>query len=368
MLPGTQVWSRARTKALFDDEQQFIAPGLQTIALLSELAIERGRGATLTDLDGNDLPRSERRRVGGEPRARAPALRGCADGAAPGGERRQLHLEAARRAGAADRRPGAWRSQARPVLQRRRRSGRSGHPAGALVHEADRHHRIHRRVSRQDGRRAAAVRRRLEARGRSAADRLSSGAVSGSDDLRRIGGGLSGGVHRRASRASSTATPKGRSPRSSSSRFRARRATSCRRRDSWRACSEVARECGALLIADEMITGFGRTGLMFGCNHDDVEPDIMTMGKGMASGFPVSAVLSTDEIVAAEPFSLPSASSSSYGGNPLAAAAGLVTIQTILRRGARREFGARRAGCSLRASASLRRGIGRSRTCAVAAC
>src|ERR1700687_1782756 len=53
MLPGTQVSSRARTKALFDEEQQFIAPGLQTIALLSELAIERGRGATLTDLDGN---------------------------------------------------------------------------------------------------------------------------------------------------------------------------------------------------------------------------------------------------------------------------------------------------------------------------
>ncbi len=56
----------------------------------------------------------------------------------------------------------------------------------------------------------------------------------------------------------------------------------------------------------------------------------MTLGKGMASGFPVSAVVSTDEIMAAKPFSLPSASSSSYGGNPLAAAAALVTIQTIL--------------------------------------
>src|SRR5690349_3288964 len=53
MVSGTQVWSRARTKALFDEEQRFIAPGLQTIALVSELAIERGRGATLTDLDGN---------------------------------------------------------------------------------------------------------------------------------------------------------------------------------------------------------------------------------------------------------------------------------------------------------------------------
>src|SRR5437764_12968793 len=52
MLLGTQAWSRARTKALFDDEQEFIAPGLQTIALLSELAIERGRGATLPDLAG----------------------------------------------------------------------------------------------------------------------------------------------------------------------------------------------------------------------------------------------------------------------------------------------------------------------------
>src|SRR5689334_2398830 len=52
MLLGTEARSRAQTKALFDDEQAFIAPGLQTIALLSELAIERGCGATLTDVDG----------------------------------------------------------------------------------------------------------------------------------------------------------------------------------------------------------------------------------------------------------------------------------------------------------------------------
>src|ERR1700746_1290309 len=54
MLPEAQVLSRARTKALFDEEQRFIAPGLQTIALLSELAIERGRGSTLIDFDGNE--------------------------------------------------------------------------------------------------------------------------------------------------------------------------------------------------------------------------------------------------------------------------------------------------------------------------
>ncbi|MGZ5021126.1 MAG: aminotransferase class III-fold pyridoxal phosphate-dependent enzyme, partial [Chthoniobacterales bacterium] len=92
----------------------------------------------------------------------------------------------------------------------------------------------------------------------------------------------------------------------------------------------MASEYGALLIADEMITGFGRTGRTFGCDHEGVVPDIMTVGKGMAGGFPVSAVISSDEIMAAKPFSLPSASSSSYGGNPLAAAAVLVTIKTIL--------------------------------------
>ena len=52
MLGETELRARAKTKRLFDEEHQFIAPGLQTIALLSELAIERGTGATLTDLDG----------------------------------------------------------------------------------------------------------------------------------------------------------------------------------------------------------------------------------------------------------------------------------------------------------------------------
>src|SRR6266576_548026 len=52
MLRETQSRAQAQTKRLFDEEHQFIAPGLQTIALLSELAIERGTGATLTDLDG----------------------------------------------------------------------------------------------------------------------------------------------------------------------------------------------------------------------------------------------------------------------------------------------------------------------------
>lgn len=91
----------------------------------------------------------------------------------------------------------------------------------------------------------------------------------------------------------------------------------------------IARENDALLIADEMITGFGRTGLMFGCDHTDTIPDIITIGKGMGNGFPVSGLISTEEITRSHPFSKPSSSSSSYGGNPLASAACLAAINTI---------------------------------------
>src|SRR5271157_293962 len=93
---------------------------------------------------------------------------------------------------------------------------------------------------------------------------------------------------------------------------------------------EIAHENNALLIADEMITGFGRTGKMFGCNHTGVTPDILTIGKGMGNGFPISGLVSTDEITASLPFAKASSSSSSYGGNPLASTASLATIQTII--------------------------------------
>ena len=95
----------------------------------------------------------------------------------------------------------------------------------------------------------------------------------------------------------------------------------------------IAKEHGALLIADEMITGFGRTGKMFGCEHTETEPDIMTIGKGLGCGFPVTGLISTDDISSALPFAKPSSSSSSYGGNPLAATAALTTIQTIIDEG-----------------------------------
>ena len=95
------------------------------------------------------------------------------------------------------------------------------------------------------------------------------------------------------------------------------------------AVKEIARDNGAVLIADEMITGFGRTGKMWGVEHTGVQPDIMTVGKGMGSGFPVSGLLMTEEVAQAKPFAKPSASSSSYGGNPLAAVAVGETLRAI---------------------------------------
>ncbi len=96
------------------------------------------------------------------------------------------------------------------------------------------------------------------------------------------------------------------------------------------AVREVAREFGALLIADEMITGFGRTGAMWGVDHDGVTPDVMTLGKGIGGGFPMSAVAASRQAAAARPFGNPSGSSSSYGGNPLAAAAGRAALEIIV--------------------------------------
>ena len=92
---------------------------------------------------------------------------------------------------------------------------------------------------------------------------------------------------------------------------------------------EVAREFGALLIVDEMITGFGRTGKYWGSQHSGVEPDVITLGKQFGGGFPISAILSKDEIVRSKPWSNPSGSSSSYGGNPLAAAAASACLRII---------------------------------------
>lgn len=98
-----------------------------------------------------------------------------------------------------------------------------------------------------------------------------------------------------------------------------------------KAIAEIARENDALFIADEIITCLGRTGKMFACEHEDVVPDALTMGKGVACGFPVSLLVSSEKIMSAKPFANPSGSSSSFGGNPMAAASCNAVLDTVIK-------------------------------------
>jgi 4-aminobutyrate aminotransferase-like enzyme len=92
---------------------------------------------------------------------------------------------------------------------------------------------------------------------------------------------------------------------------------------------EMAHDLDALFIADEMITGFGRTGKYWGTDHSGAAPDIVTIGKAFGGGFPLSGLVTTDDIARSKPWSNPSGSSSSYGGNPLASAAGAAALRII---------------------------------------
>lgn len=90
---------------------------------------------------------------------------------------------------------------------------------------------------------------------------------------------------------------------------------------------EIVREHEALYIADEIQTGFGRTGKLFGVEWYGVEPEIMTLAKGIASGVPLAAVTVTEEI--AEVLT-PIDHCSTYGGNALACAAAVANIDVLL--------------------------------------
>ncbi len=85
----------------------------------------------------------------------------------------------------------------------------------------------------------------------------------------------------------------------------------------------ICRERGALLIIDEIQTGFGRTGKWFGFHHAELQPDIVCMAKGLGAGFPMGAIAYSDRVQAAL---FPGAHGSTFGGNPLACAAGLAAL------------------------------------------
>ncbi len=83
---------------------------------------------------------------------------------------------------------------------------------------------------------------------------------------------------------------------------------------------------GILLILDEIQTGIGRTGTLFAYEQYGIEPDIMTLAKGMASGVPIGAILAKEE---ASVFT-PGEHGSTFGGNPLACAAGYATLKFVI--------------------------------------
>jgi [amino-group carrier protein]-gamma-(L-lysyl/L-ornithyl)-L-glutamate aminotransferase len=106
--------------------------------------------------------------------------------------------------------------------------------------------------------------------------------------------------------------------------------------DFLRAAQRLCRERGALLILDEIQTGFGRTGRWFGFEHAGLEPDIVCMAKGLGGGFPMGAFAYTRRV---RDVLAPGAHGSTFGGSPLACAAGLAALavyrdQDLIRRSA----------------------------------
>jgi 4-aminobutyrate aminotransferase / (S)-3-amino-2-methylpropionate transaminase / 5-aminovalerate transaminase len=93
-----------------------------------------------------------------------------------------------------------------------------------------------------------------------------------------------------------------------------------------RALREITERHGIVLIVDEIQTGFGRTGKFFAIEHSGVKPDLVTVAKSLAAGFPLSAVVGRADIMDAPD---PGGLGGTYGGNPVACAAGLAVMDVM---------------------------------------
>ncbi len=322
-------WPGPRSVALFEDEQQYIAPGIQSIALLSKLAIDRGQGSYLYDVDGNRYldfnvgvsvaslgyahpkvvsamrQQIEKATVGSYTTQARLALLKLIDQLAPGKlGRTQLFSGGAEAVEAAIRLARSYTKKTDVIGFV---GGFHGKTGGVLpLSDVDwkteigplapgMHVSLYPDVYRHGGSPEACL----------------TDCVQRLKELiqTKVKGQLAAIIAEPIQGTAGNIVPPA----------------------GWiRTLRDIAHENGAVYISDEMICGFGRTGKTFGCNWDEVEPDILTIGKGMGAGFPVSGVITSDELAAAKPWSLPSASSSSYGGNPLASASALATIQTIV--------------------------------------
>lgn len=93
-----------------------------------------------------------------------------------------------------------------------------------------------------------------------------------------------------------------------------------------RRCTEV----GALLIADEVITGFGRTGLLFACDHWQVVPDILVLAKALGGGMPLGAFVGGANVMRTLSHDPPLAHVTTFGGHPVSCAAGLAALDVLV--------------------------------------
>ena len=99
---------------------------------------------------------------------------------------------------------------------------------------------------------------------------------------------------------------------------------------------EICDRHGVLMIADEVITGFGRTGKLFGFEHSGIRPDIITVAKGLTSGYlPLAATVTTDEVferfLSETDETAKFAQISTFGGHPCSCAAGLANLDILMR-------------------------------------
>jgi len=96
-----------------------------------------------------------------------------------------------------------------------------------------------------------------------------------------------------------------------------------------RRCTEV----GALLIADEVITGFGRTGKLFACEHWGVTPDLLVLAKALGGGMPLGAFIGSPRVMSTLSIDPPLAHVTTFGGHPVSCAAGLAGLDVLLSEG-----------------------------------
>lgn len=92
----------------------------------------------------------------------------------------------------------------------------------------------------------------------------------------------------------------------------------------------ICDERGLLMIVDEVQTGMGRTGTLFACEEEEVVPDMITLAKALGNGIPIGVLLASERVAAAF---VPGSHGSTFGGNPLATAAGIAVLETLFDEG-----------------------------------